>query len=75
MKKSKEIGTTSAGTKSERRAYQMRTMPITLLDRLRILAAYERTTIEAQVIAALEIGLPQLEIESRERRKQRRVGT
>ena len=39
------------------RNYQMRTMPRPLFTRLRILAAMQGTTIEAQVVKALEIGV------------------
>jgi hypothetical protein len=56
-------------TKKTTRIYQTRNMPLALLDRLKILAVHEHTTLEEQLFAAIEKGLPELEAASRERRQ------
>ena len=50
-----------ADPKPGHRVYQMRTMPESLHRRLRLLAAEQDTTLEAQVIRALKIGVESLE--------------
>ena len=48
--------------------YQMRNMRQDHLDRLRLLAVYERTSLEQQVVRALAKGIPVLEAGRRARR-------
>jgi len=52
----------------ERVGYSTRNMRLDYLDRLRILAAYARTTLDAQVLAAIGRGLSLLESEQRRKK-------
>ncbi len=51
--------------------YQMRNMRQDHLDRLRLLAVYERTSLEQQVVRALGKGIPVLEAARRAARARR----
>ncbi len=55
------------GAREKMRAYTTRNIPASYIDRIRILAALERTTLEHQFNRALSIGISALEMDRRKK--------